>query len=404
MKTMRFGFLFAMLFALMGACQPQPGMAITHTGLLAFDQPVDEIINGPMQEHHWVFAGIQGAGVSVLFRAEPNLPTLQIRTPDGEILREVRGRAYQNTIVLDNILPVSGNYGVVIQMQTEGQASYHLALREISAENNPQPSSTPLPPTSPAALLVPATTPVPLSTAIVATEESLPPEVGSGARLMPHQPVLGRIDEPGRQVRYTIVGKAGETITVGALSIAASPVDPMIRIYQPSGDLLLEADNTYGLPDAIITGLQLPVTGAYIVFVQDARGQSAGLFEIAYGHGLTMRRQVRPAPQPDTVVSGLLNEPATQDAWPLDLHIGDIISAAVVVDDNSGLDPVLSLVTQNGQVIYTDDNSGGGRNAALRQVIVPADGTFYLTVSPAVQDSYGPYTLFWRYDAQAPGN
>ncbi len=388
----------------LAACQtvPAPAPAITLTGFLTPGSPVEETITGPLVEHHWVFTGEADQAFEVLFQAEDSLPTLTVRGPDGTILREVRSQAYQNTMALSFILPAAGNHAIVIGMPGAGESAYHLVLQVPGALPTPPPPTASLTPAATAAIIEFAATPLPLDTLPTPDSPTAPPRVGSGTRLTSHQPITGMLADSGSEERYTIVGSAGDIISISASTAPGSRVNPYLTLYAPSGETLAEAHNSFGTQDAILTGLELPATGAYIVFVRDSAGTATGQYELAFGFGLTTRRQVQIAPLPDAPVSGLLNQPAIQDAWPLALNLGDIISVAVVVDDASGLDPIVQLVAPDGQIMYTDDNSGGGRSAALRQVIAPASGVFYLTVSPARQDSFGPYTLIWRYDAIAP--
>jgi hypothetical protein len=403
MKSRGMYWVWLLVLVLTAACQPQQtGPAITHTGLLTIDVPVEATISGPDQEHHWVFPGTSGQAVNVLFRAEGNLPTLRIRNADGSIQREVRGGAYQNTVSIDSILPSTGNYAIVVAMPGEGSSAYRITLRNVTGQaSSPTVQPPPLIATADTAPITPAS-PLGQSDMAAQPEASLPPRVGSGSRLIPHQPILGQINDSGTAERYTIVGTAGDVVTIGASAWEGSQIAPHLTLYAPSGEILAEADGALQIRPALIAGVTLPATGAYIVFVRDSGNVATGLYELAFGFGLTMRSRLLPAPIPDEAQAGLLNEPATQDRWPVSLTIGDIISAAVVVDDSSGLDPVLQLVSPGGQIIYRDDNDGGGRNAALREVIAPASGVFYLAVAPARQDSYGPYTLIWRYDARAP--
>lgn len=392
---------FALLLVLvLAACQPTiSGPAITKTGLLTANVAVDETISGPAQEHHWVFAGDQGDVASILFRSDGNRAALTLRNPDGSELRRVQGGAYQNTIQVDSILPTAGNYAVVVAMEEANSSAYRLILQDGSPS-----TAVPMTPASPATAsplpAQPTVTPQ-ADLGIIGGTTALPPQIGSGARLTSHQPILGEIADIGSSERYTIVGQAGDVVTVRAQTLERSNLNPHLTIYAPSGDILAENDNAFGTLDAMVVGLSLPVSGAYVVFVRDSAGLATGAYELTFGFGLTARNQVQAPTTPDTAASGLLNMPATQDAWPVELNIGDIISAAVVVDESSGLDPVLSLVSPGGQIIYTDDNSGGGRNAALREIIAPATGEFYLTIAPATADSFGAYTLIWRYDAQA---
>ncbi|MBN2472194.1 MAG: hypothetical protein JXN59_15835 [Anaerolineae bacterium] len=392
-----------LVFLALAACSTSPEipLAITRSGFLTSGSAVEETIAGPQVEHHWVFTGTADQAVEILFQAEDNLPTLTVRAPDGSTLREVRGQAYQNMMALSLILPAAGNYAVVVSMPAAETSAYRLVLQAPGAQPIVSPTIT-APPSVPALNASPGGAALPTVTLPIPGSPTSPPRVGSGTRLTSHQPVTGMLADRGASEHYTIVGNAGDTISISAAATAGSQVTPHLILYAPSGQILAETDSTASPQPVRLNGLVLPVTGAYIVYIRDSAGSATGLYELTFGFGYTTHRRMQVAPLPDTPVNGMLDTPAVQDAWPVALNLGDIISAAVVVETSSELDPLVQLVSPDGQIIYTDDNSGGGSNAALRQVIAPASGTFYLTVSPARQDSLGPYTLIWRYDAAAP--
>lgn len=381
-----------LLLLLLTACNTTGEPLVTHAAMLTVDQPVEQTITGPHHEHRWSFTAATNHTINLHFDTDSPQTTLNVLPPDGAASQEFHPQATAQPLQLTT----SGTYTFVVVKKDNGTSRYHLAARTASPQTATEVSAAQQQPT-PTAPPIRTTATLPPITATAA-----PPIIGPGARLQDHQLIRGRIQEWGGQEHYTIFGRAYETITVGALAEPDSTVDPLITIYTPSGEILAQSDNSFGSPDAITSGVMLPTTGAYVVFVQDATQQGMGYYQLAYGHGFTMRQNEQPPLPPETVITGLLGQIATRDIWPLDLTMGDIISAAVVVDEGSDLDPILSLVAPDGTTTYLDDNSGGGVNAALRQIIIPQTGQFYLAVSPARDLSLGTYTLIWRYDAQMP--
>jgi len=285
----------------------------------------------------------------------------------------------------------------------------------------PAVTATPFPgavlPTSGPVIAVPAdasSTPSapPMATSIVVTADLAPPPLGlptpvpllpeSGTQLLQQRQVfMGRLDLPGEIDRYAIFGEAGSLITVGMSPSPGSAIVPYFELYSPAGDVLARGETVPGLPDAVVIGLTLPSTGAYILFARDAGGQTTGEYAIAYGEGLTFLERAQGHTLPDTVYTGTLDRRGVRDAWTLDLTLGDVISAAAVSGDGA-FNPILELIAPNGQVIRVDDNGGGGLNAVIRQVIAPQTGRFTLAISAAASSPPGTYTLIWRYDASAP--
>ncbi len=385
--------LTAIVLLMSASCSSEAPPAITLSGLLNFNQPVAQTISGPEQEHHWVFSGQAANTISLNLSTTDILPEITLRDPNGQPLFSASNDLSKDTsLTTDITLTTNGPYTIVITLLTADATTYTLQIQNgrptasitQPAAATPSPTST----APPESLLS--------STAIPNTAES-PPLVGSGAILRSHQPIQGRLSQIGEVERYTFFGRANDIVTIGASPAPNSRVLPRLDIYSPSGEVITYSSGSAEQPDAISGQIALPSTGAYNVFIRDATGRGTGLYELAFGYGSTMRDTLHEAPAPDTVVTGYIQRNGFRDIWPVELTLGDIISVVAVVDDSSNLDPVLSLLSPDGGTIYTDDNSGGGRNAALREVIAPQTGRFMLAVSPANYQSAGTYTLLWQY-------
>lgn len=393
--------IFAILLALviLNGCQPAPApSAIAHTGLLEYNHSVEQILQTVGEQHVWSFVGTQGDRLSIEFESDILSPDLTLDYA-GQPLAGLTGGTYRHRGRLaEVILPASGTYALTITQVFAESGSYRLTVTTsgTSADDNPTPIST-APPTTPDATAL-LQTPTPVQSTPTAL-----PRASSGSLLQPYQPVQGRITAPGEVARYTIFGEAGDVISVGARSAKSSNgLAPVVELYAPSGILLgvAESDPDANQPEALLFNTALPATGAYVVFVGDIVGLARGPFEISFGYHASLRRNLKASPPPDTPQVGVLDTPAVQDAWPLTLMAGDILSAAAVADTGSSLDPVLSLFSPSGQILYSDNDSGGGTNAALRQAVIPESGDYLLAVSPN-SPGLGQYTLIWRYEARA---
>ena len=381
------------------SCSPGTSPRLAHSGLLTYGDTVERRLAGS-EEHHWAFVGNTGDAIDITLRVQDIRPGLILRDAEGNTLQQVPADSYPDPLMLHDVrLPEGGAYTLVIVNASDGEGRYTLTLRQLLP---PTPTFGPIvwpSPSTEAALASPTPLAVATPTAFVT---AAPPLAIPGMQLQPFQAVQGALEQPGQVDRYTIFGRADDVVSIGMTAVPGSAVDPHIAVYNPAGEVLATADNTFGTADAIIQGLTLPATGAYIVFAQDAGGQGRGPYLISFGQGLTMRDDLQAHTRPEVVYTGTLSQPAVRQVWTLDLNLGDVISAAVVGEGNSAFDPVLALVSPDGQTLYEDDNSGGGRNAALRGVIALQTGRFRLAIRPAEGSTPGTYTLIWRYDAQAP--
>ncbi len=393
---MRYWLLVGLSLLLGTSCSARSTPVAAQSGLLAYGQTVEQTLAGG-QEHRWSFVGNVGDTVDITLAAEGISPALTLYGPHGERIQAMPGGSYQGAVLLSGlVLAASGPHTLVINASGGEVGRYSLSLQSRASSPSPETEGAGPPPSDNQFPAAPSQTP-----GATTPGPTLSLSVESGAQLVPRQRVQGRLSQPGEVDRYTLFGRANDVITLGMETVPGSAVDPYVEIYNPAGEVLTQADNSLGTPNAIITGLVLPATGAYIIFASDATGRNVGAYTIVFGDGLTMADHVQGRAEPETVYTASLSHPIIRDVWEVDLALGDVISAAVAVDATSPLDPVLSLVSPQGQVLYTDDNGGGGRNAALRQVIVPQTGRFLLAISPAAGASPGPYTLIWRYEAQA---
>ncbi len=383
------------LAVLAAACQPAPQTPVIQTDLLVPGQTVEQALAGPDGEHHWLFAGQAGQQITVTFQPLGVFLDLILYGPSGSVILTLAGQTGSPTALSKTAqLPQDGTYRLVVSLRAATSTTYRLTVAE---------TTSPPPATSPA--LTPAT-PIPPPADVLAqaapspTVTSPPLRVGSGARLQPYRAIRGQITDFGASEHYTIFAPAGTVVTIGAFPVPGSPVSPALTLYAPSGDILAESGEA-GSGEAGITGIQLPVTGAYVLYVRASGDRATGPYDLSFGYGQTLRENVQPEPAPDIVYNGLLNQPLTRDLWPVKLNIGDIISAAAVANGGR-LSPVLTLLAPDGQPLYTGHVTDSESSAALQQVIAPQTGQFYLAVAPAESGQSGSYTLLWQYNARAP--
>jgi hypothetical protein len=223
-----------------------------------------------------------------------------------------------------------------------------------------------------------------------------------GARLQDHAPALGDIGTPSGFARFAFYADAGEQISLGVVPAPNSRLRPMFEVYSPEGILLTSAraSTSDAVGAAVVTGVNVPESGAYIVLVM-SEDRTSGAFSIAYGRGTTFAQRVRNDATSNARLSGSIGLKGEREAWVIRLQTGDVINVAVSA--NSGaLDPVIELSTLDGQALYRDDNSGGGTAALIRSAEITQGGQYLLRVSDARGQATGDYTLIWRYVNLAP--
>lgn len=201
--------------------------------------------------------------------------------------------------------------------------------------------------------------------------------------------VTGAISQPLPAEVWAFDGVLGDVVDI-EIGPAGSELRPQVQITTPSAEtstpsevngvlrVVLPVSGRYGLT---VSGAGGSV-GAYRLRLiraadagQAAVGQAAG---IAYGEGR----------------EGRLEAATPARAWVLFARAGERLIAEVTAPP-SGLDPFLRLIGPDGATLATDDNGGGGLNARIANVIVPADGfyAFVVSASPLGANKQGDFRL-----------
>ncbi len=231
-----------------------------------------------------------------------------------------------------------------------------------------------------------------------------PPESAPGSpqgRLELNQTQSADIVQSGETHRYTFLGLAGQRITLGANAAPDTPGDlnPYLRLQSPDGEILAENDDlAAGVADAALTGIELPSTGVYTVYVSSVDETGLGGYLLTLGDApLTLRDVSRGPAEENAPNDQRLETYGARDIWTVDLAGGDSISVAVeVVELENGLDVMAEVVSPAGESLAFDDDSGANNDAFLSDVSIPADGTYQIRIAAQNNASIGDYRLWWR--------
>ena len=103
----------------------------------------------------------------------------------------------------------------------------------------------------------------------------------------------------------------------------------------------------------------------------------------------------------DQTAFGAIDGPGDVDDWTFE-GTGDEIVTIAVVADNAGFDPFLELLTPDGAILTSDDDSGGDLQPLIRGVVLPASGTYTIRVRAFGEEATGPYRLELSVDSGSP--
>ncbi len=202
--------------------------------------------------------------------------------------------------------------------------------------------------------------------------------LGPGSLLTYGTVVTETITDAQPAVEYYFLGQAGDRITVRMEALDAT-LDPMVVILDAEGNQVVSDDDSGGDLNALIASYLLTGDGQYTLVAtryERERGSSRGRFELTLA-GVSVT-QLTPSPERSGLaagtafplglgqtVSGTIDDESIAVFYAFQVEAG----TAVVIDmvkTAGDLDPFLALLDAGQNLVATDDDSGGNRNARLR--------------------------------------
>jgi hypothetical protein len=358
----------------------------TSRAVLLEGQSVFGAFNAPGEAQLYTFQGEANTFVRVAMTRTSGTvdPLLTLHGPSGNPIAIDDNSGGDTAALLNGVqLPLTGVYGIIAG-GGDGAGGYEMMFTRSDAAFPvaQDPADAALFTPTPAVILTPTTVP------------------GiNGNRLEPHIPVTGALGRPGAVDRYNIQANIGDTITIAARPLGGGLL-PIIEITSPSGAVVARGDQPGPTGEVVVHSFEVPVTGAYIVFVSGS-AETTGRYELSYGVGSTHSTVRMTEPAPDRTFEALMRREGVRHDWYIRLNAGDTITAGAASADG-GFDPVLELIEPNGGRVLGDDNGGGGLDAQLFSVRVPTGGLYRLRVTAANPTQVGAYTLAWRYIEAVP--
>ncbi|SPF54257.1 Peptidase domain protein [Candidatus Sulfopaludibacter sp. SbA4] len=184
---------------------------------------------------------------------------------------------------------------------------------------------------------------------------------------------------------------------VVAAFMTSSEVDGFLTLVDSAGNFLRSDDNSYAVNDPLI--VQFLSAGTYQLAARAAGSTVGGYYEVDL--------RTVPGPRPpfcasrgQLAVGGSINGTLTVAACQyIDGTFAGLYQMVLASDttidlrlDSSDFDAYLVLLDAKGNVVDQDDDSGGGTNARLNELL--AAGTYYVVAKPfSGYTSVGGYTL-----------
>lgn len=343
--------------------------------LLESWQPQEDALTRQDALRAWRFNGQQGDAVVLGLEVKGSADVLLT-------LQDSKGNALAQGANIMFRLPENGVYTALVTLRTGDSATYRIAL---GYSDRPAPTYTPSLTFTPRATFTPSLTPSPTYT-LTPTQTLTPsPTYTPSLTLTPSitpTPVyaaLGTLTgtlQLGEQVVgtylsqferhiYLFSGEAGAQVTI-AMQGMSGTVDPVLTLFDPSGQALATDDNSGGDRAALLRDMVLPVSGEYVV---QALGGGTGSYTIRLQADAPPRSPVQPSATPtppvgtvtpvaageqlaDHVLAVNVMEPGAFDRYFLDLTAGSTITLAVRPLPGSGLLPRVEIYTPAGEMLF----------------------------------------------------
>ncbi|NQW62314.1 MAG: pre-peptidase C-terminal domain-containing protein [Deltaproteobacteria bacterium] len=168
--------------------------------------------------------------------------------------------------------------------------------------------------------------------------------------------------------------------------------DAYLILLSPTGETVAQADEGGGGTNAKLRA-SLPLSGEYTLLVSSAASGSGGDFTVellgAEPASATPARPLTPGTMQRANMAAQVGGTRVSDRYTLVSKGAQYLDARMSAEN---FDPLLSLVGPGGDLLATDDDSGGGTNARIRYTL-PAAGNYTLIASRFDAATGGDYLL-----------
>ncbi len=234
----------------------------------------------------------------------------------------------------------------------------------------------------------------------------------SGSALRYGDSVYNTITDSTPQVYYAFRAARGDVVSV-RMQRASGDLDPALMIVNSQSLIVAENDDSARSLDAAINGYIVREDGVYVIIASrfgEAAGRSKGAFVLTLGSGAEsgLGKSIDFALPilPGVPVQGEITQSRDSLYYSFEGKRDDVISVRMS-RTTGALDSFLVLLDPARREITSDDDSGGGQNAAITGYALPLDGTYTIIATRfdrAQGDTVGPFTLQLETSGNAYAN
>ncbi|MGJ3238791.1 MAG: PPC domain-containing protein [Anaerolineae bacterium] len=229
----------------------------------------------------------------------------------------------------------------------------------------------------------------------ITAQDDAVPDADDAETIDPGEIIGGRVDASNPRVIYSIDGSRGAILRV-RLTVTQGNLDPVLLMFDPSNNLLVNRDDADGSRDIDLT-ITLQENGSYLLIVGRfgyALGTTTGEYEldvervgVSSAEGSTLQYGVP--------ITNTITNTQPRLFFTFEASEGDIINLSMVRSSGS-LDPYVQLLDPNRFLVAENDDSNGGQNSRIQAFVVDTTGTYIVVATrygQAAGNSAGSFVL-----------
>ncbi|MFT7450535.1 MAG: hypothetical protein ACI9VN_001252, partial [Patescibacteria group bacterium] len=186
---------------------------------------------------------------------------------------------------------------------------------------------------------------------------------------------------------YSYEGDAGDLMVLQMRAVQGN-IEPQLRLYDPSGNLLVEALPSVGL--SRIDAFVLPETGTYTVLCMDKNGNDLG----DYGFSIQWINTSNCATPLECGVgqTAILDYIVQMHAYSVEVNAGDRVYLRM--RGAQGIEAELQLYDPNGTLVANDAPSSG--MASIENYLATTAGTYFVMARDGAGNDAGTYGIMYQ--------
>jgi len=208
--------------------------------------------------------------------------------------------------------------------------------------------------------------------------------------------IEGRIDDNAPRIAYSINGTRGAIVRI-RLSAISGDLDPVLLMFDPANNLLLNRDDAGGTRNIDLT-MTFQENGAYTIVVGRfayALGSTSGDYELSIER-VGVSSDEGSSLQYGVPITNTITNTRPELFFTFEATEGDIINISMVRSSGT-LDPYIQLLDADRFLIAeNDDATGTTRNARIQAFVINRSGTYIIVATrygQASGDSAGSFVL-----------